>query len=262
MNREVWLGIAVVGEGAPRDRYTSPASLDEAQDAKGLGQGGIAVVRHARLIERLRSDSTVGTARAGDLDTIVEPGDAHGGVGRLVRAVHHRVANELLQRAWRVGLSPCLDWPVRELHDGAVVSRQLVVDALQHVPDRGLHATLDLTLKRHRDLLRSGAVIRTVISPDDPMHIHGHHFRITATDGEDIPLSAQWPETTVLVAVGQREDPSPGFYQHPPGTVALMASDSELARDGIDVNEVLANRADRSAPFSIAPAAPGGGHRQ
>jgi hypothetical protein len=36
-----------------------------------------------------------------------------------------------------------------------------------------------------------------------PMHIHGHRFRVTATDGEDIPLSAQWPETTVLVAVGQ-----------------------------------------------------------
>jgi manganese oxidase len=36
-----------------------------------------------------------------------------------------------------------------------------------------------------------------------PIHIHGHKFRITATDGEDIPLSAQWPETTVLVGVGQ-----------------------------------------------------------
>jgi hypothetical protein len=36
-----------------------------------------------------------------------------------------------------------------------------------------------------------------------PIHIHGHYFRITATDGENIPLSAQWPETTVLVAVGQ-----------------------------------------------------------
>jgi manganese oxidase len=36
-----------------------------------------------------------------------------------------------------------------------------------------------------------------------PIHIHGHHFRITATDGEAIPLSAQWPETTVLVGVGQ-----------------------------------------------------------
>jgi len=36
-----------------------------------------------------------------------------------------------------------------------------------------------------------------------PIHMHGYHFRITATDGEDIPLSAQWPETSVLVAVGQ-----------------------------------------------------------
>src|SRR5215472_13394289 len=36
-----------------------------------------------------------------------------------------------------------------------------------------------------------------------PLHIHGHHFRITATDGGDIPLSAQWPEATVLVGVGQ-----------------------------------------------------------
>ncbi|HXG53465.1 MAG TPA: copper oxidase [candidate division Zixibacteria bacterium] len=177
-----------------------------------------------------------------------------------------------------------------------------------------------------------------------PMHIHGYHFRVTATDGEDIPLSAQWPETTVLVAVGQTRtiefiadapgdwafhchmthhvmnqmghdfpnmvgiktggldeqlrpllpaymtmghtgmdmgrmaevmpypkntismkgaagpfgdyismgglftvvkvrdqlksyDEDPGWYKHPPGTVALKASDAELRRDGIDVNE-------------------------
>lgn len=36
-----------------------------------------------------------------------------------------------------------------------------------------------------------------------PMHIHGYHFRVTATDGGDIPLSAQWPESTVVVGVGQ-----------------------------------------------------------
>lgn len=36
-----------------------------------------------------------------------------------------------------------------------------------------------------------------------PIHLHGYHFRIAATDGEDIPLSAQWPETSALVAVGQ-----------------------------------------------------------
>jgi hypothetical protein len=175
-----------------------------------------------------------------------------------------------------------------------------------------------------------------------PMHIHGHHFRVAATDGEDIPLSAQWPETSVLVAVGQTRnielmtdapgdwpfhchmthhtmnqmghefpnmvgvklgdleerirpllpaymtmghtgmdmgkmaevmpyprntiamkgatgpfgdyismgglftivkvrdrlksyDEDPGWYQHPPGTVALKATDADLARDGIDV---------------------------
>ena len=179
-----------------------------------------------------------------------------------------------------------------------------------------------------------------------PMHIHGYHFRITATDGEDIPLSAQWPETTVLVAVGQTRnvefiadapgdwafhchmthhvmnqmghdfpnmigvnpkaldekirpllpaymthghtgmdmgkmaevmpypvntismkgatgpfgdyismgglftiikvrdrltsyDEDPGWYEHPTGTVALRATDADLARDGIDVNETV-----------------------
>lgn len=176
-----------------------------------------------------------------------------------------------------------------------------------------------------------------------PIHLHGFHFRITATDGEDIPLSAQWPETTALVAVGQTRniefiadapgdwamhchmthhvmnqmghdfpnmvgmkpddveeklrpllpaymmmghtgmdmgkmaeimpyprntismkgatgpfgdyismggmftvvkvrdrlksyDEDPGWYDHPPGTVALKASDTDLRRDGIDLN--------------------------
>src|SRR5215813_6525152 len=180
-----------------------------------------------------------------------------------------------------------------------------------------------------------------------PMHIHGHHFRVTATDGEEIPLSAQWPESTVLVAVGQTRniefisdapgdwafhchmthhvmnqmghefpnmvgvepkgldeklrpllpaymtmgntgmdmgrmaevmpyprntvsmkgapgpfgdyismgglftivkvrdqlntyDEDPGWYKHPPGTVAVRASDADLARDGIDIKKVSA----------------------
>ncbi len=36
-----------------------------------------------------------------------------------------------------------------------------------------------------------------------PIHIHGLAFRVTETDGGQVPLSAQRPETTVLVAVGQ-----------------------------------------------------------
>jgi len=192
-----------------------------------------------------------------------------------------------------------------------------------------------------------------------PIHIHGYYFRITATDGEDIPLSAQWPETTTLVAVGQTRtiefiadapgdwafhchmthhvmnqmghefpnmvgmqpgdvdkklqsllpgymtmgqtgmdmgnmaemmpmpansipmkgavgpfgdnitmggmftivkvrdrlasyDQDPGWYQHPPGTVALTASAEDLARDGIDVNAPTP-RAANSALNASAP---------
>lgn len=39
-----------------------------------------------------------------------------------------------------------------------------------------------------------------------PIHLHGFEFRITATDGGPIPREGQWPETTVLVGVGQTRD--------------------------------------------------------
>lgn len=52
-----------------------------------------------------------------------------------------------------------------------------------------------------------------------PIHLHGFHFRITATDGEDIPLSAQWPETTALVAVGQTRNIE--FIADAPGDWAM-----------------------------------------
>jgi manganese oxidase len=42
------------------------------------------------------------------------------------------------------------------------------------------------------------------LSPMDhhPIHLHGLSFRVTATDGGDVPESAQQPDTTVLVPVG------------------------------------------------------------
>ncbi len=39
-----------------------------------------------------------------------------------------------------------------------------------------------------------------------PIHLHGYHFRQTATDGGWIPESAQWPMTTVNVPVGSTVD--------------------------------------------------------
>jgi FtsP/CotA-like multicopper oxidase with cupredoxin domain len=34
------------------------------------------------------------------------------------------------------------------------------------------------------------------------IHLHGYRFRVTATDGGDLPVSAQWTETTVIVPTG------------------------------------------------------------
>lgn len=39
-----------------------------------------------------------------------------------------------------------------------------------------------------------------------PMHLHGHTFRITGTDGGAIPDSAQWPQASVAVPVGSTRD--------------------------------------------------------
>ena len=36
-----------------------------------------------------------------------------------------------------------------------------------------------------------------------PIHLHGHRFLVTETDGGQVPESAQQPEVTVLVSVGQ-----------------------------------------------------------
>ena len=35
-----------------------------------------------------------------------------------------------------------------------------------------------------------------------PIHLHGHAFEVTETDGGRIPKAGRWPETTVLVATG------------------------------------------------------------
>jgi len=38
-------------------------------------------------------------------------------------------------------------------------------------------------------------------------------------------------------------DEDPGWYKHPPGTVALRATDEELRRDGIDVSKLTVGSA-------------------
>lgn len=52
-----------------------------------------------------------------------------------------------------------------------------------------------------------------------PIHLHGHKFHIVATDGDQIPVSAQWPATTVLMPVGSTRDVE--FIADAPGDWAM-----------------------------------------
>jgi len=54
---------------------------------------------------------------------------------------------------------------------------------------------------------RSGERVRirfgNLTMTSHPMHLHGHHFEVTGTDGGWVPKAARWPEVSVDVAVGQ-----------------------------------------------------------
>ena len=52
-----------------------------------------------------------------------------------------------------------------------------------------------------------------------PFHLHGYNFKVVATDGGEIPESAQWPETTMVVFPGQTRDIE--FVANVPGDWAL-----------------------------------------
>ncbi len=52
-----------------------------------------------------------------------------------------------------------------------------------------------------------------------PIHVHGHAWRVVATDGGQIEPAGQWPETTVLVPVGTTRDVE--FIADNPGDWAL-----------------------------------------
>jgi manganese oxidase len=59
---------------------------------------------------------------------------------------------------------------------------------------------IDTLVVRRNDRVR--VRIANLTMTNHPIHIHGHNFRVTLTDGGWVPRSAQWPETTVDMPVG------------------------------------------------------------
>jgi manganese oxidase len=55
--------------------------------------------------------------------------------------------------------------------------------------------------------VRKGDKVRVRIGnltmTNHPIHLHGHEFQVTGTDGGPVPRGARWPEVTTDVAVGQ-----------------------------------------------------------
>jgi FtsP/CotA-like multicopper oxidase with cupredoxin domain len=74
---------------------------------------------------------------------------------------------------------------------------------------------------------------------EHPIHIHGHAYRVTATDGGQIPRAGQWPETTVLVPVGATRDVE--FIADAPGDWAFHCHKSHHTMNpmGHDVPNTL-----------------------
>ncbi|MGR6775022.1 multicopper oxidase family protein [Sphaerotilus sulfidivorans] len=58
--------------------------------------------------------------------------------------------------------------------------------------------TLNVRLN-NRVRIRVGNLTMT----NHPIHLHGHEFEVTGTDGGPVPKSARWPEVTTDIAVGQ-----------------------------------------------------------
>ncbi|MDT9002215.1 copper oxidase [Paucibacter sp. APW11] len=63
--------------------------------------------------------------------------------------------------------------------------------------------------------IRTGNLTMT----NHPLHLHGHEFEVTGTDGGPVPKSARWPEVTTDIAVGQMRQIE--FIADEPGDWAL-----------------------------------------
>jgi FtsP/CotA-like multicopper oxidase with cupredoxin domain len=135
--------------------------------------------------------------------------------------MYHPHADEMLQMALgmmgmfvihpREAQDPAID------RDFAVLLHEFAVHPGTYRPDPSIMTDFNLFTFNGRVfpgteslVVRTGQRVRIRIGnlsmDDHPIHIHGHTFRVTGTDGGPIPSSAQWPEATVLVPVGSTRD--------------------------------------------------------
>lgn len=60
---------------------------------------------------------------------------------------------------------------------------------------------IDPLVVRHNDKVRLR--VGNLTMTNHPIHLHGHEFEVTGTDGGPTPAGSRWPEVTTDIAVGQ-----------------------------------------------------------
>jgi manganese oxidase len=89
-----------------------------------------------------------------------------------------------------------------------------------------------------------------------PMHLHGHHFAVSCTDGGWVPESAQWPEATTDVPVGVVR--AIDFVADAPGDWAFHCHKSHHTMNAMGHNVVnLIGASERALAKAVNRAAPG-----
>jgi hypothetical protein len=126
--------------------------------------------------------------------------------------------------------------------------RRTVVDSLNasFEVSRRLHEAGNIT---DLDLVRDRAKHR-------PAPGQAAHQGATGPFGDYISMGGLFTVLKVRDDL-ERYDEDPGWYRHPPGTVALKATEADLARDGIDVNARSAGVSD-GGTLPARPARPPG----
>jgi len=84
--------------------------------------------------------------------------------------------------------------------------------------------------KNDRVRIRVGNLTMT----NHPIHLHGHEFEVTGTDGGWIPATARWPEVTTDIAVGQMR--AIEFIANEPGDWALHCHKSHHTMNAMGHN--------------------------
>ncbi|MEO8158430.1 MAG: copper oxidase [Betaproteobacteria bacterium] len=84
--------------------------------------------------------------------------------------------------------------------------------------------------KGDRTRIRIGNLTMT----NHPIHLHGHEFEVTGTDGGWVPKSARWPEVTTDVAIGQMR--SIEFDANEPGDWAFHCHKSHHTMNAMGHN--------------------------